>query len=315
MGLFNSYLKPGKGVDKNEPKKRGVFLYVDILVQKFSKLIGANCLLFITSILWIAVLYLFAAVLIANTDVVERITNVIVAAGNVDAAQTQGSVTVLLQIYAAMGIFVLWGSGPSSAAYSYVNRSFTRGEPVWVWSDGKDKFKENLKQSFIVIVIDTIILLFGVNAMMFYYDFYTASHSVIWMILSYIMVLVFVIYTFMHPYIYQIMVTFDCSLKDIYKNALLLSLAKLPGSVFCTALNIAVITLLFTYLNPVVAALFLGVFGLCITRYVSEFYAARVIDKTILRNMKSKTYAAPKIEYTDEDDALMEDSSEEDNEE
>ena len=35
MGIFGGgYDKPGKGVDKNEPKKKGFFLFFDIDVYK-----------------------------------------------------------------------------------------------------------------------------------------------------------------------------------------------------------------------------------------------------------------------------------------
>lgn len=30
------YDKPGKGVDKNEPKKKGFFLFFDIVIRKFT---------------------------------------------------------------------------------------------------------------------------------------------------------------------------------------------------------------------------------------------------------------------------------------
>ena len=43
-------------------------------------------------------------------------------------------------------------------------------------------------------------------------------------------------------------------------------------------------------------------FGLCFTRYVTDFYAARVIEKTILSNMKKKDEKEPVIEYLDEDE-------------
>lgn len=302
MGLFNNYTKPGPGVDKNEPKKRGFFLFFDILVHKFSKLMGANCLLTLTSLLWIAALYFFSAIALSNTGIVDRIASTIVSADNtVDMAQAQASIQVMLQLMIAMGIFILWGSGPSSAAYAFVNRCFTRGEPVWVASDGKDKFKENFKQGMIVVIIDAVVLIFGVNAMLFYHSFYASTHSFIWMLMTYLMILVFVIYTLMHPFIYQIMVTFECSIAAIYKNALLMSLAKLPGSVFTTAVSAAVIVLLFNIMNPVVAVLFLGVFGLMVTRYVTDFYAARVIERTVLKNMKAKKAAEPVIEYLDED--------------
>ena len=303
MGLFNGYLKEGPGVDKNEPKKRGIFLYTDIVIHKFSKLLGANCLLFVTSLLWIAALYFFSAMFLTNTGIVERIANAISADNNtINLEQARASITVMLQLLMAFAIFILWGSGPSSAAYSYVTRCFTRGVPVWVASDGWDKFKENFKQGMLVVIIDAVVLVFGANAMLFYHSFYAATHSFIWMLMTYMMILVFVIYTLMHPFIYQIMVTFECSLVTIYKNALLISLAKLPGSVMTTAISAAVIVLLFNVMNPVVAALFLGVFGLIVTRYVTEFYATRVIEKNVLRNMKEKTAAEPVIEYLDGED-------------
>ena len=45
MGIFGGgYDKPGKGVDKNEPKKKGFFLFFDIVIRKFTKFLGANCL-------------------------------------------------------------------------------------------------------------------------------------------------------------------------------------------------------------------------------------------------------------------------------
>lgn len=302
MGLFNGYMKEGPGVGKNEPKKRGFLLFYDILIHKFSKLLGANCLLTLTSLIWIAALYFFAALALNNTGIVDNIANTIASVDNtVDIAQAQGSITVMLQLLIAMGVFTLWGSGPSSAAYAYVNRCFTRGEPVWVASDGKDKFIENFKQGMIVVIIDAAVLILGVNAMLFYHSFYAATHSFIWMLMTYLMMLVFIIYTLMHPFIYQIMVTFECGIGAIYKNALLMSLAKLPGSVFTTAVSAAVVLLLFNVMNPVVAALFLGVFGLMVTRYVTDFYAARVIEKTVLRNMKTKQAPEPVIEYLDED--------------
>jgi uncharacterized membrane protein YesL len=206
---------------------------------------------------------------------------------------------VMLQIAFAFGIFSLWGSGPSSAAYAYINRCFTRSEPVWVVSDGKDKFKENFKQGMFVVLADAVILFFGLNAAHFYYSFYLTTQSIVWLLLTYVMVLVLIIYTMMHPYIYQLMITFECSIWTIYKNALLITLAKLPGNVFTLFVGTAVTVLLFTVLNPVAAALIIAVAGLCLIRYPAEFYAARVIERSILKGMKEKQ---PKIEYIGEEE-------------
>ena len=301
MGLFGGgYMKPGKGVDKNEPKKKGFFLFFDIIIHKLTKFLGANCLYTITSILWIAVLYFFGGIILNSTGIVTRITNSLIATSEgIRVEELEASIQVMLQFLFATGIFTLWGSGPASAAYAYINRCFTRGEHAWIVSDSVDKIKENFKQGMFVVLVDAVVLFFGLNAAHFYYLLYTDTGSIIWMLLTYIMALVFIIYTMMHPYLYQIMITFECKIGALYKNALLITFAKLPGNVFTLAVGVAVLALVFSVVNPIAAALIIAVFGLCVTRYPGEFYAARVIERSILRDMKKKQ---PKIEYIGEEE-------------
>ena len=305
MGLFGgSYMKPGKGVDKNEPKKKGFFLFFDIIVHKFTKFIGLNCLYTMASILWIAALFLFANLILSGTNIVESITdNLMSASAGISREELAGSIQVMLQFTFAMTVFTLWGSGPATAAYAYITRCFTRAEHAWVLSDSVDKFKENFKQGMFVVIMDAVVLAFGLNAAHFYYSLYVSSGSILWMLLTYIMALVFIIYTMMHPYLYQIMVTFECKIGALYKNALLITLAKLPGNVFTLAVGVLVLGLLFTLVNPLAASLFIAVLGLCLTSYPGEFYAARVIERSILRDMKEKTEKQPKIEYIGEEEA------------
>lgn len=302
MGIFGGgYTKPGKGVDKNAPKKKGFFLFFDIIIHKFTKFLGANCLYTMTSILWIAALYFFAGIVLSNTNIVNNIAASINAVeSGIDPNEMYGSIMLMLQLMFAAGVFIMWGSGPASAAYSYINRCFTRGEHAWIISDGLDKFKENFKQGMLVVIIDAVVLVFGINAAHFYWTFYISTHSFIWMLLTYIMALVFIIYTMMHPYIYQIMVTFECKIGAIYKNAFLLTLGKLPLNLLLTAVSAAVLAAVFIFFNPLIASLVLVIFGLCFTRYTGEFYAARVIERSILRDIKEKK---PVVEYIGEDDA------------
>ena len=48
-----------------------------------------------------------------------------------------------------------------SAPYAYIMRCYTRGEHVWIWSDGWDKFKENLKYTVPILIIDSLIIALG----------------------------------------------------------------------------------------------------------------------------------------------------------
>lgn len=301
MGIFGGgYLKPGKGVSKNEPKKKGFFLFFDVIIHKFSKFMGANTMLTLTSLIWVFILYIFGGILFTGTGIADNIANILTETSSDMDFQTIYSYSLAtLQFMFATAVFSLWGSGPSSAAYAYINRSFTRGEHAWIMSDGVDKFKENFKKGAVVVIVDAVILVLGTNAVYFYGSLYGSTGSTLWMLLSYITVLVLAIYTMMHPYMYQIMVTFECSIGSMYKNALLITLAKLPGNFFILLAETAVIVLLFLVIHPVVAMLAIMIIGLIFTRYPGEFYAARVIEKTILKDMKAKK---PQIEYIEEDE-------------
>lgn len=301
MGIFGGgYDKPGKGVDKNAPKKKGFFLFFDILIHKFTKFLGANCMYAITSILWIAVLYIFGGIVLSSTNIVQNVSNTIIEMGTSSTAEeVQGSIMILLQLAFSIGVFTFWGAGPATAAYSYITRCFTRGEHAWILSDGLEKIKENFKQGMLVLLIDAVLLVFGLNAILFYHSLYVTTGSMLWMMLSYIMILVLVIYTMMHPYLYQIMVTFECGIGSIYKNALLITLAKLPGNFFATLAGVVIYGMLFTFINPLAAAIIAIIVGLCVTCYPAEFYAARVIERSILKDMKEKK---PKVEYIGEEE-------------
>jgi len=301
MGIFGGgYMKPGKGVDKNEPKKKGFFLFFDVIIHKFTKFLGANTMLTLTSLIWIFILYLFGGILFTGTGIAQSVaTSLAESSPDIDLQTTYSYTLATLQFMFAMTVFSLWGSGPASASYAYINRCYTRGEHAWVMSDGLDKFKENFKKGAVVIIVDAIILVMGTNAVYFYWSLYGETGSTLWMLLSYVTAVILVIYTMMHPYIYQIMVTFECGIGSMYKNALLITLAKLPGNFFILVAELAVIGILFLIMHPFVAMIVIAVIGLVLTRYPGEFYAARVIDRTILKDIKSKK---PQIEYIEEDE-------------
>lgn len=290
MGIFGrGYDKPGKGVDKNAPKKKGFFLFWDIILSKFMKFVQANSMYSVISIPWIILMY-FAGVFLISGQLVP----ILMSDSLLEETQVGTFVFGFCSMF-GVAVFLLWGSGPASAAYAYIMRSFTRGEHAWIMGDGKDKFKENFKQSMIVVLIDIVILVLGANAVYFYYSAYAAYGSVLWLTLCYVTLLILVIYTMIHPYLYQLMVTFECSIGQLYKNAVLLALGKLPMNILLTFIEAALIFAAFSILSPAIAILFSLIIGPCIMRFPTEFYAARVIEKSLLKDMKEKT---PEVKIT-----------------
>ena len=264
MGLFTpSYLKPGKGVDANEPEKKGFFRYFEVLREKFSKHLGLNLLCSVLSLPFLVILFFFASP--------EWIENAI------PQADESAVVTLFLtfKFITASILYTFLGAGPISAVYAYIIRCYTNRTPVWIISDGKDKFIENFKQGMLVTVIDIIVLLLSTNALHFYGSLYAQTQNIMWAILTTLLGIVLVIFVWMHLYIYQIMVTFKLKFGDVMKNALLITLSLLPKNIFLTALIVGIAFVLFNTLTHIFALIVYLIIGTLFTRLVVEFNAAR----------------------------------------
>ncbi len=277
MGLFSfNYAKPGPGVDKDAPKKKGIFLYFELFVRKFFKMIQVNMLYFLVSIPYIILMFLFVTGIFGRYFG-EQLTNIAKEAGIDD--QSVGTMLLIFNAFVTMLIFSLWGSGPASAAYAYVTRCFTREEHAWILSDFFKNFKENFKHSMIILVLDFVILFLMFNAIVQYWNLYLSSNQFIWAILMYLCILAAIVYTFMHFYFYQIMVTFECKFKDLIKNALMLALGKAPMNLFLTVICFVLLMILFNFLHPVFAVFLCFILFYSIVRYPIEFYSARTIQR------------------------------------
>ena len=147
MGYINSYYNPGPGINKDGKKKKGFFVFFEVLGAKFFKLIGANLLYFVSSLPFFVLAIFILAPQISNGFGLEGILDVI---ENPDTARTS-MYTIL-----ACGIINFFGTGPASAGYAFVTRCFSRREHTWIFYDGWNKFKENLKNSSILIVAQRV---------------------------------------------------------------------------------------------------------------------------------------------------------------
>jgi len=276
MGLFSFNTAPGKGIDKNAPKKKGIFRYFEILLRKFTKLWKVNMMYFLLSLPFLAILTIISPV----TE------GFIKTFGLVSDMETIGALGILLKAFIGTSFLVLLGSGPASAGYAYITRCFTREEHAWIFSDFKDKFKENFKQGIFVSVFDILAFLLIVNGLTFYYPLYLESGNPILLLACCFMILASLILIFSHFYIYQLMVTFNQTLGQLYRNSVILALANLPQNVFFLLLTVSVTFISFYFLSTVFSIVVFFIIGYSLLRFPIEYYAARVIEKKILPNVE-----------------------------
>ena len=279
MGLFNGYLKEGPGVEKDAPKKHRFFLFFELFGRKFSKLIILNLLYFLTLIPFIIGAF---ATLAFNPEIfVDGVLSI-------SALQTQPLIVLSGDIVGMIILFLsLFILGPSTAGFTYVIRNFQREQHAWVASDFYDHFKKNFKQGSIVAIIDAIVYLLIYVAFVFYaYMAKDISPEMAQMspILLGAVGLFAIIYTWMHYYIYVMMVTFDLSVKDIMRNAFLFALAKFPLNIFITIVCGAIIFLSVYY--SFVGIILAIIITLSLLGYIIVFSVYPTIDNYLITPSK-----------------------------
>mgnify|MGYP001028895735 CR=1 FL=1 len=133
-----------------------------------------------------------------------------------------------------------------------------------------------------MFVLDLAVLLFGSNAMYFYIKYYGQTHNTLALYGFAVLAIMMVIYTFMHFYIYQFIVTFENKIGTLFKNSLIMALANLPMNVLLCAVVTAMSFFLFNVMTPVGAMLVSFVCWLSFMRFPLDFYAARIIKRKLI---------------------------------
>ena len=240
-GFFGSggYSTPGKGVEKDEREKRGLFKFFELLIRKFWRYVTLNLIYVLASVPVVLILFVATTLISGGILSSETVTGGIAALmgqetfdiNNVDTAKLLVTMDIIIKSVLIILFTALIGTGPATAGFTYILRNFVREEHAWVWSDFWEMTFKNFKQATVVIVIDLIALVVGYFAYMFYGSMPSPMNYA-----KYVIFAAALVYVMMHFYIYPMMVTFKLKLKDIFKNALIFTFAKLPMNLLTLAL-------------------------------------------------------------------------------
>jgi uncharacterized membrane protein YesL len=266
FGFFD-YTKPGKGVDKEEYKPNlGTFFR--ILLERFWKLLQLNLMYVICSVPLLAVMLLYMPVGLENQD-------------------EQMIQTFQFCVGALLYLSVV-GFAPVITGFTYVLRNYARDSHAWVFSDFFEQIKKNFKQAAGILAIDALCVL----VIPFLYAFYSnvlqqppegaaAIYRNAAFIARTLIIIASAVYFIMHFYMFQILVTFDMKLKQIYKNSLIFALAHMPRNLGILLLigAVAVLTFGFTAIVGVLLSLLISV---SLIGYIVNFTVQPVISKHMI---------------------------------
>lgn len=264
MGLFFNYDKPGKGIDKNAPKKKGAALFFELVWRKLKILTLSNMLYFLVSLPVIAVYFLLLDLLIGN---VFETTDV----------QIHMHIILILTFI----LTILWGSGPASCGYTYLMRCFAREEHAWITSDFFERIRKNFKYGIVILLCDIAMLFLGITSMRFYSAMYASGKSYA-LILMALVFMVMVMYTFMHYYMYEFAVTFEIGIITMFKNSMIMAAAALPMNVLMTVIVFAGTYLIASLFTIPAVIIIMFVFWISFLRFPIDFYVARRIKRELI---------------------------------
>ena len=330
FGLFD-YTKEGPGVEIDEPQKGPVGDFFSIVGTKFWKLITINFMMVIFNIVGIAVAFVVANWLgplmfpnFSFDNISKIITSLNLDFADEVTAEAYASHLFISSILCFTFTFVglqFFTVGPAQAGFTYLLRNYSRHAPAFTWMDFRDNAKTNFKQSLLHSLISgSVYFLMGLA---FFYYGAMMEGNLLSMILQAVIVVCLILFTMMQFYIYQLMITFDLSMKDIYKNALLFTFLRLPsnfGVLLICAILLFVIPILVVWMLPNVLAAFVifilyVVILLSFTLLLINYQANRGIYKHMLKPLLDKAEAETQAELEAEMNWKEEDEEEEDEEE
>ena len=246
FGFFSRGERADAGAESSEPTF-GYFF--KLLWRKSGRLLSLNLMMVVRFLPLVAILliYLLGRKTYAVADPIFTPLLGVHLLGGTQGANASHVTTVLLGIFggqqeaafpttAAIAVMIAlfaftvltWGWQTVGGAYNL--RSIVRGDSCFLWSDYFYAIKRNLKQGFILGVIDVVAI--AVLIFDWYYFNATAGASIGLSIMYFVIIMLIIVYASMRFYLYPMMLTFDLPLRKLIKNAFIFSMLGIKRNLF-----------------------------------------------------------------------------------
>ena len=297
FGLFD-FTKEGPGLEPEDLEKGAFAQFFSILGRRFWKLIMLNMMYLLLSLPVIVLSWFISSFLLWQvfpqfepTALLERMATLQPDLSAEVRGQLVFFILLIAQILAvalSMGT-ALHVLGPVHAGMTFAYRNYARDRHVFLWMDFRETFKQNWKPALLTGAINFVahfLLLFAIS-------FYSriALPAFISALLITILIIFGLLLVISNIYLWQMMITIDIPYKNLWKNAFIFALARLPFNLLlllATGLIFVGLPLLFIFLLPsfelslLLTLIWYFCFAFSLNWLLHNFYAHRVIDRFIL---------------------------------
>ena len=321
--------RDGKGVEKDEDTRPTFLNFFKNFFRKFPQLLRLNLLMVVQIIplIVIACLYFLGPKSPTMSNVMfAPLFGIDQASGN----PTISSVLDLSSVQMGLPVFspvvnitiiclvvimaITWGWQNIGA--TYVLRGLVRGEPVFVFSDFFYAIKKNLKQGFLLGLIDFIIS--GVLLVDFFY-FYQRTGSFGLDFMYFAIFALMILWFIMRFYIYNLLITFDIKTFKLIKNAFIFSILGIGRNILAL-LGIIILTVFHVFLAilcipmgisiPIILPFF---YILAATAFMACYAAYPIIDRYMIAPYVTETNDEEFVYFKDHSEESLDESENSEN--
>ncbi len=308
FGFFD-YTKEGPGVDPHEPPKGAVATFFGILGRKFWDIIKINLEYLIFSLPFLLIAFVgsgYIMQLLWPQIQIDRIVQLMASynpaqAGNLDDLRAAAATLILLfNLILAGTLFGLtyFNFGPTLGGITKLLRNYGREEHAFLWMDFKESFVRNWKLTLPASIISSLVILLMAIAVTFYGQ--ANMNRYLSILLSAILWIGFFYFTMMQMYLYPILITFDLSLKNAYRNSALFVILRLPFNVGIILLQLIILAgipiTIYVFLpnvGPLIIMAYYLFFAFGFNYLLTNFFVWRQLERFMIKPMQD---AATEVE-------------------
>lgn len=194
--------------------------------------------------------------------------------------------TYVLYGIAFVGLLITFGLVNVGAAH--LLRSIVRESPIFFFSDFFDTVRKNLRQALLVGALDLLLCI----ALFYNFFFYLVNGSQTWSsVLFYFTIFLIFFYFIMRFYLYQMLITFDLSIRKLFKNALLFVMIGMKRNLvaFLAIAGLLVLNFFLLFAFMPIGAIFLLFFNIGLCSFIGAYCAYPKIKEIMIDPYLVKT--------------------------
>lgn len=196
-----------------------------------------------------------------------------------------------------LGLNILWflcsipivTIGPATTAVYYVTLKLVRDEEGYTMRSFFKSFKQNLKQGIIIwCIMGGIAIILGLDLYIYLNGGMSGNFQKVMLVIFFAVTFV---YMMTMTYVFPVLAKFDNTVKNIIKNAVLISIRHLPQTILMMIINTALVLVAVFIFPPLVF------FGLPLIAFFDSYFLVKIFDNYIPDELKNRDYTMGDLNF------------------